>query len=347
MYIKDAYCISPQKTFGSEGMAEYTSHSSTRYAAIEPNYVEHIPKGLLRRMGKSVRLGVGAGLNLLAKQPKIDGVLMASSNGAIEDCFKFLSQMISYNEGTLTPTHFVQSTPNAPAGQLALMSKTIGYNITHVSSGLAFEGALLDAMMLLEEGEATNLLLGATEELSDCHFVLHEKIAHFKKDDIDALNLFDSNTEGTVYGEGAAAFIVTSEATADQIKIKDIGSINNPEEGDIGLAVDRLLDKNGLTHNDIDALVLGMSGDNRYDYRYTDFADKNFNNQGIYTFKNLVGEYPTSAAFATWLGYQVLKNNPVCKEAIYKPTDRNIKRLLIYNHYYDQYHGFILLEKEG
>ena len=62
MYIKDSYCISPQKTFGQEGLETYTEHSATRYFALEPNY-ERIPRGLLRRMGKSVRLAMGAGLH--------------------------------------------------------------------------------------------------------------------------------------------------------------------------------------------------------------------------------------------------------------------------------------------
>ena len=345
MYIKDSYCISPQKTFNSEGIVEYTPHDSIRYFAQEPDYTNYIPKGMLRRMGKSVRLGVGAGLHLLPKNPQLDGILMASSNGAIEDCFKFLEQMVNYNEGTLTPTHFVQSTPNAPAGQLALMSKTTGYNTTYVSTGLAFEAALLDAKMLLEEGRGRTFMIGAVEELSECHYVVHNKVNHFKKETINANALLASDTEGTVYGEGAASFIVTNTPTEEGIRITDIDQINFPEKDEIEERIDDFLNRNGLSVNDIDAVVIGMNGDNRFDYRYNSLLETLFANQGVYTYKNMVGEFPTSSSFATWMSYQLLKGNPMPNEAQFRTSRQPLNKILIYNHYYDQYHGLILIEK--
>ena len=276
----------------------------------------------------------------------MDGIIIASSNGAIEDCFKFLDQMISYDEGTLTPTHFVQSTPNAPAGQLALMGKTTGYNITHVSSGLAFEGAVLDALMLFEEGEAKELLVGAVEELSECHYVLHKKVDHFKTTEIDANTLFDSNTAGSVYGEGATSFVFTNTPTPEGIQLKDVAFINFPEGNELEERVNAFLTINGLTVDQIDAVIVGMSGDSRFDYRYQELIDAHFSGQSIYTYKNLVGEYPTSSAFATWMGYQLLKGSAIIDEAVQRKGNRANNRVLIYNHYYDGYHGLLLLEKD-
>ena len=67
----------------------------------------------------------------------------------MEDCIKFLNQIIDYEEGLLTPGNFVQSTPNAIAAQLGLMTANKGYNITHVHRGLSFENALLDTILML------------------------------------------------------------------------------------------------------------------------------------------------------------------------------------------------------
>ena len=62
----------------------------------------------------------------------------------MEDCIKFLNQIVEYKEGLLTPANFVQSTSNAAAAQIALVTKNHQYNITHVHRGLAFENALMD-----------------------------------------------------------------------------------------------------------------------------------------------------------------------------------------------------------
>src|SRR5947199_9689893 len=116
----------------------------------EPEY-PGIPPGVKRRMGKSVRMAVGAALPVLEKFPKPDGIIIATANGGMEDCIKFLNQIIEFNEGLLTPGSFVQSTSNAAAAQIALLTKNHHYNITHVHRGLAFESALMDIMMSLKE----------------------------------------------------------------------------------------------------------------------------------------------------------------------------------------------------
>ena len=70
-----------------------------------------------------------------------------------EDCIRFLNQIVQYDEGTLTPTNFVQSTPNAIASTIGMNLQCHGYNITHVHRGNAFENALLDALMYLDESK--------------------------------------------------------------------------------------------------------------------------------------------------------------------------------------------------
>ena len=151
MYLKDLSSVSPQVTYTEEFInGDYKIYSKNILSVIEPSYSEIIPASLLRRMGKAVRMGIGAALPLIERNEKINGIVMGTANGGLENCINFLNQIIEYDEGVLTPTHFVQSTPNALAGQLALMSKNTGYNVTHVNGPLAFENAILDAMMFLE-----------------------------------------------------------------------------------------------------------------------------------------------------------------------------------------------------
>ncbi len=97
MFVKDLYAISPQSTFDLTFEAgEVLEIVADRYLAHEPNYLEFIPAGQLRRMGKAVRMGIGAGLPLIQRNEPLDGIIIGSANGGLEDCIKFLNQIVDY-----------------------------------------------------------------------------------------------------------------------------------------------------------------------------------------------------------------------------------------------------------
>ncbi len=342
MYITDLRAISPQATFDAGGLQDHpTSHSGNKYNAQEPDYAGLIAPILLRRMGKSIRMGIGAGLPLIQNQRNIDAIIIGSSEGGLEDCIKFLNQIVLYKEGTLTPTNFVQSTPNALAGSLALMSRNTCYNITHVHKGNAFENALIDAMLLFEEGKADTILAGNVEEISDYNFNIETLAGQFKVEDSTSENLLESGTPGTVCGEGASMFILKDKADDYLARIVDVAQISYPTEEEIlGLIMDTLK-KNNLRPEDIDTLILGKSGDSHTDVWYTAVNRKLFQEQSIFTFKDLVGEYPTSIAFATYLAACLISGRNIGWKLILPP--KPIKHILIYNHYKGVQHGLILM----
>ena len=346
MFIKDLLSISPQYTFNNKMFEnEIKFYFGNKYQAIEPDYKNMITLNLLRRMGKAVRMGIGAGLPLIKNNPDLEGIIIGTANGGLEDCIKFLNQIISYDEGSLTPTNFVQSTPNSVAGHLALMSTNNNYNITHVHKGLAFENSLLDARLLFDENEVKSLLVGNVEEISDYNYNIDYLAGHFKEVETDSTKLLQSNTKGTVCGEGAAMFVLGSSSENALSEIKDIDHICYPSESEIVEKIKHLLSRNNLAESDIDALVLGLNGDNRTDFWYNNVSNTLFKNQRIFTFKNLVGEYPTVSGFATWLSTYILQGYKIPKEAIYKKAKSGIKNILIYNHYNGEQHSLILLSR--
>src|ERR1700712_2745018 len=158
VYFHQSVCISPQLSFSEPDLSQLKESKNNLLQVIEPEY-PGIPAGVKRRMGKSVRMAVAAALPLLEKNPQPDGIIIATANGGMEDCIKFLNQIIEYNEGLLTPGSFVQSTSNAAAAQIALLTKNHHYNITYVHRGLAFESALMDVMMCLKEVPQASYLL--------------------------------------------------------------------------------------------------------------------------------------------------------------------------------------------
>jgi hypothetical protein len=348
MYITDLRSISPQKTYTDEFLnGELVHHDSIIFNVEEPNYMELIPRGLLRRMGKAVRMGVGTGLPLIQNNKNIDGILMGTANGGLENCIDFLNQIVEYEEGMLTPTNFVQSTPNAIAGQLALMDKNRGYNTTYTNGGHAFENTLLDALMLFEEGNAKKLLIGGIEEISNYNYNIDFLADHYKEVAVGNFELIDSLTKGSVCGEGSNMFIVESEAIEYLAKIEDVAQLTFPKETDIEICISALLKRNGILHSEIDTLMLGMNGDINHNAWYTNVSEKIFPDTNILTFKHLVGEYRTCTSFAVWLAAHILNGESAFLPSIEKRKiqDKPIQHILIYNHFDEVNHSFILLKK--
>jgi 3-oxoacyl-(acyl-carrier-protein) synthase len=344
MFIKDLSCISPQKTIQEEFFGiEPVIYTGSQLKAVEPSYSE-IPRGQLRRMGKSNRMATGAAMPLLQKW-KTDGIIIGTTDGGMEDCHRFLNQIIKFEEGTLTPTNFVQGSPSSPAGGLALMSTNSGYNNTHSNKGLSFENCLMDADLLFIEGKAKRLMVGCVEEISPAQYKIETLAGFIKQEETPTDKLIGCGTVGAVNGEGAAMFIVDSENIGAIAEIIDSDMISYPSSDDLTLKVKLLLGRNGLEASDIDALMLGYSGDSNSDFWYNEFANDIFPHTGILSFKNLFGETPSASAFATWFAAELLNGKTIPELAIQKPISRELKTILIYNHYQGKQHGFVLVRE--
>jgi 3-oxoacyl-(acyl-carrier-protein) synthase len=345
MFIKDMSCISTQETYNNtlfENGAKV--FNTSKLWAKEPDYKDVIPLGLLRRMSKLVRMSVATGMPLIEKYKDIDGIIIGSSNGSAERSLRFLNQIIDYNEGTLTPTDFVQSTANCVAGVLALMGKITGYNTTHVNQGLSFESSVLDALMLFEEGRSKRLLLGGGEELSEANYNIESQRGLYKEEDISTSVLLQSTTNGTLPGEGVAMFVVDKEKSKGSLaEIVDVDMMYHATKEEVAEKAQQFLTKNGLTVNDIDAVIMGRNGDQRTDSYYDYLQSQIFLNQGIYVYKSLTGDYYSVPAFSTWLATKLLTGTNLPKECIWKQCEQTPKTILIYNNCEGKQHGFVLM----
>ncbi len=345
MFIKKMYCISPQNTYNNEIFEEGTEiHTESQFWAKEPRYKSMVPLNLLRRMSKSVRMGVGTAMPLINEFDDIEGVIIGSANGSIKKSISFLNQIVEYNEGTLTPTDFVQSTSNSIAGTLALMGKITGYNNTHVNNGIAFESALLDALLLFDEGQVKRLIIGGVEEISQANYNIDVLRGMFKKETVSSDNLLSSGTEGTVSGEGAAMFVVDACKSNDSIaEIVDVDQICFPDKNEIVDKIRSFLDRNNLVPDDIDALFLGYNGDARTDFYYDYIQKQIFQQQSVFVYKNLVADFYTVSSFAVWLAANLFSGKSLPEETMIKKSGKKINKILIYNHYEGTQHGFILM----
>lgn len=309
--------------------------------AIEPSYAQ-IPPGILRRMGKAIRMGVGTALPLIDKENPVDGIIMGSANAGLDECVKFLMQIVDYEEGQLTPGNFVQSTGNVIAGQLGLISKNKGYNITHIHQGLAFENALIDAMMQLNANPERSFLLGGVDEISPYHYNIETLNGAYKKEDISNKKLYESESTGCLPGEGAAMFVVNAKADSAIAAVKAIHTIHTYNVDLVKQQLISFLEKNQVS--EIDLLISGENGDNRTLPFYTACESLLNNDSSIVRFKHLCGDFATASTIGLWYACEILQTQHIPLQMIKREsTKSSYKNILLYNNFKGYQHSFMLI----
>jgi hypothetical protein len=342
-YIHQTSCISHQPTFNEVELDDLKPSTDNIVYALEPKY-EGIPIGQLRRMGRALRMGVGAGMKLLLKN-KVDGILIGTANGGIEDSIVFLNQIHDYEEGRLTPTNFVQSTYNAIAGMMGMITSNKGYNATHVHRGLSFENVALDAAMLLRENPGHSYLIGGVDEVSAKNHRLVTLAGWYRKDPASNTELYESNATGTLPGEGAAMFIVNNKSEDAVAYLKALKMVNSLDEKFVEEQLKLFLKENLKEGEKIDLLLQGENGDNRLLKYYSAAENCIGDSTTIARYKHAFGEFQTVPALALWLATHVLQTQKLASHFIKRPASSSYHRILIYNNYQGAQHGFMLVER--
>lgn len=341
--------ISPQRSFENREFPVAPEWSEAGFMeVIPPDYKAYIEPRMLRRMSKILRMGVAAGIRALKdagiEQP--DAVATATALGCTQDTEKFLTDMIQMEEQTLSPTAFIQSTHNTIGGQIALLLGLHGYNMTYTQRGASFESALMDTMMLIESGEAGNVLLGGVEELIQSARKLMQRMGLYRNQPVNNLHLLNKAMRGSMGGEGAAFFVLSSKAENAYAQIIDLATSYKSSLSQLISGCVDFLRRNHLSPQDIDLVISGRNGDATGDGWYDALMSAHFSNVPEAVFKHLCGEYQTATGFAVWLAALAVYNNTIPDYAAFgsrKPN--NIRRVLICNHFQERNFSFILVSK--
>lgn len=186
----------------------FTTHDAL---TAEPKTLVSDPT-LRRRMSRTVRMGVLTALECL-QGASVDAIVTATGFGCLADSEKFLRNLLDQNEELLTPTPFIQSTFNTIGAQIALLCGCRGCNTTFAHRGHSFESALLEASMLLSEGSARRILVGAADERTPSQHRIMDRMGLWR---------------GCEDGEGAAFMLLSGVPSSDsQACITDV---DFPEE---------------------------------------------------------------------------------------------------------------------
>lgn len=352
-YINGAGVISPQKTFDNgEFLPELTRYDDNILTCVLPNFKDYINPFQMRRLSRMLRMGLSAATiclrNAGIKTP--DAIITATGYGFQADMGKFLNEIMTQDEQQLTPTYFMQSTHNALSGLIALSVKCMGYNNTYASKGFAFETALHDAMLLLQEKEAANVLVGSFDEAYPVQSSDYDRLGYLKMEKISNLELFETETPGTLQGEGMAFFIVSDQVLPHSwCRLRNFHMVYQPDHYE-NLAAEMIdfLGKNGITPGEVDVFVNGVSGDTVRDSWNRKLQEDLFGHAAPVRFKHLTGEYATASSFGLWLAAKIFKTKTIPEAVLAAPipSNRPLKTALVCNHFLGKNYSFFLLTKE-
>lgn len=302
-----------------------------------------------RRMSRVVKMGIFAAKTCLedAGVDMPDAIVTGTGLGCIEDTEKFLISMIQNEEKLLNPTPFIQSTHNTVSSQISLFLKCHAYNTTYSHRGLSFEPALLDSLMLLHEKAAGKVLLGGIDEITPNSFLLQKRLGLFRSIQEKIPDVLNSPSAGSLAGEGAAFFVLDTRPSPDQYaRMGPMKTIHGRlSEQDVCKAAQTFLRQNQIAANTIDLLMLGFSGDQKTDSLYHGLHKACFANTPAACFKHLSGEHQTASAYAVALAANMLKEGQVPQKTLCSPQEvKKPEQILIYNHFQNINHSFILLQ---
>ena len=340
-YINSIASIVPQ-----DFTQEFCVPQTDNFKAIEPNYQAFISSGDQRRMSRLVKMGVFSALQCIesANLQQVDGIAVGTGWGGFDSSTKFETALIEREEKMLSPTTFIQALHNTIAGQIALSMKCYQYNITYAHRGFSFESALMDAIMLLgDKEESQSILVGGVDELPELRTEMYRRAGYVKS----SYERVESPKQAAIIpGEGATFTIVSSEKNDKTLaQLLSMSLLYNPiSSQEVNQEVISLLEKNDLTINQIDLVLLGNSGNTLWDSKITELKKSLFSENDSIYFKNLCGEYPTSTAFALEVATNYLTQNLPLSMFDF-PMNHEAKFALIINQFRDTNYSFILITK--
>ena len=178
---------------------------------------EDIPPREARRLKRLSRMALALAIasyedSGLAERPK--SVFFGTGWGPLSETYDFLTKLYESDESFTSPTDFVGSVHNAPAGLIAIRFGATGPNITTTGGDYSFEQSLMAADLLGRDADGLMMVVGADEY----HGVFSR--------------LFDGSVpaDGTAADGGGALCLRPTETSSD-LRVSLLffeNSLNNP-----------------------------------------------------------------------------------------------------------------------
>ncbi|MXN90011.1 3-oxoacyl-ACP synthase [Flavobacterium sp. Sd200] len=349
-YINGTGCVSAQKTLDAAFLDEVVVNETDNILPLfAPDYKEYLAPAAGRRMAKGVKNGIAASGRAIKEAGVLsfDAIVTGTGMGCNIDSEKFLQALLDNQEQFLTPTSFIQSTHNTVGAQIALGLQCKAYNFTYVNGAVSFESALIDAQMQIQEENAQAVLVGGIEEAAENTMQFMQMSGAIKANDSGPFSVLNPTTGGAVFSEGAAFFVLEDQQKeTTYVELKDVFIYNTLQQDEVQVKLEAFLGRNGLSVNDVDAVVLGYNGDTEFDGYYNNLAQGVFKDTPQVYYKHLSGEFYVATSFGLWVASHLVKLqqiNPILKVNTIERSE--YKNILLYNQYRGNDHSFTLISK--
>jgi 3-oxoacyl-[acyl-carrier-protein] synthase-1/3-oxoacyl-[acyl-carrier-protein] synthase II len=123
----------------------------------------HLPQRTVRRLKRLPRMVLTLAAAAVAAGGPPHAIFLGTGWGPLSEAYDFLTKLYESGEQFSSPTDFIGSVHNAPAGQAAMPVQATGPNITLSGGDYSFEQALLTASLFQHVSARPILLVGADE----------------------------------------------------------------------------------------------------------------------------------------------------------------------------------------
>ena len=349
-YINGVGINSPQITLPGSGFLEpAVEHTADFLRSVEPVYKSYIDPIVSRRLSRLIKMGITSAKICLqdAGIEAPDAIITGTGLGSVEDTEKILGELTK-EEKFLNPTPFIQSTYNTISSQIAINLKCHQYNSTYVHRCFSLESCLIDALLQIQDGSATNVLAGGIDEMTHNHLTIIRRLGLWKREVIRNLDLWTCKTPCALAGEGSAYFMISGERTEKTYALlAAVETLYRPEStGETAAFVVHFLSENGLIPEDVDIVLMGNNGHAEHDRICNEVIMQSLPGAARVLYKHLCGEYHTVSGFAMYIAANIIKRQLIPPSLlIHGLASKKLGNILIHNHFRDTDHSFILIRK--
>lgn len=340
--------VSAQDSFGKRTWSGESVQAENSCLQIQaPDYKAFIPAASLRRMSRLVKYSLSAAFNCMSQLEDFspDVIITTTGLGCIDDTGIFLTQMHQNGEKLMNPSAFIGSTHNAVGGQIALIKKLRVPNLTHSQKEVSFETGLTEAVMMLEDGEVNNVLIGGFDEMTPLTIDLWKQMDCLSDSEVDKQTLLAARNKGIVLGEGAGFFVLSAQAE-DSCSSRLVGvEIKRSASENLNSLVTKFLAQYKLNSSEIDLLILGLDGTPDTAI-LSELMNTDFETATVAGFKHVSGSFNTDTTFALWLANSAIETENIHSDCCLRGnSDRKFEQVLIVNSSKAHSYSFILLTK--
>jgi 3-oxoacyl-(acyl-carrier-protein) synthase len=281
----------------------WNGSESTAGTVPDASFAADVAPAVTRRLKRLSRivLALASGARRASGSGEPPAIISVGTGwGGVAETHDFLRKLFESGETLSSPTDFIGSVHNAPAGQAAMLLGARGANLTCSSGDRSFEHAVLCASLLIRGETKTALIVGA----DGWHDVLSPLL----------------DAESAAIGppsDGGAAFVVSADDDAGGVRLRYLGE----EGGGDAAAIARLIDRLGgaaAVARGYGLVLAGVSprGGEVARTQYADLERMLARSVPLKAYRDTLGQYATASAAATAMAVRMVQHGSLAKPKV-------------------------------